>query len=111
MNPWARYMQERFGHECIEEEWGFVTYKIVAPFIVLEDLYVDPQFRKQGCGMGALKRIEDLGRAAQATHVWAQVQLMDRGANESLQAILKAGFKMIEVQNNRIVFTKAIEGV
>lgn len=111
MNPWTQYLNERYGHECIEEEWGFVTYKLVLPFIALEDLYIVPELRKLGAGTKALKRIEDIGRAHQATHVWAQVQLMDRGSNESLQAILAVGFKMIEAQNNRIVLTKEIEGV
>lgn len=111
MNPWARYLNERYGHESIEEDWGFVTYKIVPPFIALEDLYIVPEQRQRGAGTKALKKIEDIGRAHQATHVWAQVQLMDRGSTESMKAILAVGFKMIEAQNNRIVLHKEIEGV
>lgn len=110
MSAYADYSKERYGHETIEREWGFVSYSFVPPYIALQDVYVKPEFRRGIKGLSFLVDVQRIGKEAGMTHIWTQVWLSDSQAARAVRCNLACNFKMISADGGRIVFEKEIGG-
>src|ERR1041385_5104646 len=103
---YAKYVREREGSSVYEEPDGFIEYRLEGQFMRIESIYVEPHLRKQGKARELCDRIADLAREWGATHLWAQVVLASKCANESLKAVLAYGFTVQIAQNGVIILTK-----
>ena len=50
MSNFGAYILEREGKYILEDERGFATYTYLQDCVYIEDIYVRPEFRKQGVG-------------------------------------------------------------
>lgn len=110
MSLWSDYHKETEGHEVIETEYGFVRYSITAPLCWIHDLYVCPEHRRHNHGSFLAKKVTALAIEAGCTHLWSQVGLGSRTANDALKANLSFGFLVQGAQNGFIIMSKDITG-
>lgn len=110
MNHWAAYIKEREGHEVIEDDYGFIEYKLAPPFAAIEGCYIMPERRKSGLGRELMERVVRLAREEHCTLLVCEVNLEYLNATDSLKACLGVGFKLQSAQNNRIIMMKDIVG-
>ena len=111
MSDWAVYNKERFGHETIEEEWGFICFSFAPPFVALCDVWIRPELRRTGAALRAFGQLRQrVSERPDCTHFWAQVQVADSGSSRALRWNLALGFQVIEANNNRIILTREIGG-
>ena len=107
---WADCVREREGNSVIEEDFGFIEYKVVLPFMRIELMWIKPEFRLSGKGRELCDRVTQLGREAGATTLWSEVQVHTFNATESLAAALAYGFQVRVANAGSIILTKDIGG-
>lgn len=110
MSLWADYISEREGNSVIEEDFGFIEFRLSPPVCLIHSLYVRPGDRRSGVGAALADRVAELAKEAGCTLLWSQVVTTTLNATESLKAVLAYGFKVQDAQNGVIVLTKDIGG-
>ena len=110
MSLWSDYYAERFNYETIEEDWGFLSYSIIKPYLAIQECYIIPEARKSHKAIELFNRAVRVAELEECTHLWTQVQVNDRGATRALRANLALGFSVISADNGRIIMTRATGG-
>lgn len=93
---WARLMEERSGMRglCALADGrmaGLVHYILhpttgaVAPICYMQDLYVDPGFRKRGLARAMVEKLTSIGKAEK----WGRIYWLAEAKNEAAQALYK----------------------
>lgn len=106
---WTEYMKERFGYSTLVEEYGFVSYTVELGTILLQEIYIKPEFRRVGKSKELLEKLEGIGKERSCSRVWAQVWTTDVGCSQTLKTALGLGFKVQDANNNRVVIVKEIK--
>jgi hypothetical protein len=104
------YYKERMNAELIYTDYGFISYRMVHPFCQILELHITPSERKKGRASELADRVTRLAEMEECTHLWAQVQKEALNASESLEVILRYGFKYADSDNSRIILIKEIGG-
>ncbi len=108
---WSKCIKERQGHEVIEEPWGFIEYHIELPFCLIDDLYVEPEFRMQGKAKELAERVTQIAKDTKGcTHLWSSIYRNSFNSTDTLRANLAYGFKWFAEENNRIILVKELGG-
>ena len=105
---WLDYMKERFGYESLEMECGFALYSIGAPVLLLNDMYIKPEFRALGKGTELLDQLVKIATDRGCDKIMAQVWTNDRNASATLNASFSRGFLVSRAENGYIVITKKV---
>ena len=105
---WASYLKERLDQDCIEYDWGFLSYKITGLVCDIFDLYVAPEEREKGYAKKLADEVTEIAKGRQCNtlvgYVWPGV----RGSEISLQAMLNYGFVLLTNDGARTILTKGI---
>lgn len=112
----AAYQRERQGAELeIDEGKGFATWKLLpavadAPVSVyLVDIFVAPDFRKQGVASALADRVAARGKARGAKRLIGTVDVRNETRTDAIKAILASGFSFSHVDGQMLVFTREIQ--
>lgn len=97
---YAKYINERLGHEILENETGFIVYKVNGKEVFIVDMYVRQGMRKNGLGSDLIKNLIGLATFHEAEVITANIHLFDVNANSTLMAALKTGFKVVRADQN-----------
>lgn len=108
MSLWSKCIKEREGHDVIEETWGFIEYHFAHPFCVIDDVYVEPEFRKQGKAKELGYRVEKFAKENGCTHLWSNIYDSSFNKDETLKVNLAYGFKWAASENGRIILMKEL---
>jgi len=111
MSMWADYQRERKGAEVLEWDHGFATYHVNPPKCYLENMYVEPEFRKQGYGPRMTDKIAELGSAKGCNTLLTTVDPQANGATNSMRVILSYGFNLSHIEAGLIILEKSLESV
>jgi predicted GNAT superfamily acetyltransferase len=106
---YARYIFEREGIQIIENEVGFVTYKINETECFLANIYVDSSKRTNGEARSLLSKLEDIATVHNCQHITANIDLRDKNASSTMLAALKLGFKMVAANHDVLLISKSIK--
>jgi hypothetical protein len=101
---YAQYLFEREGFECVEELYGFATFKVTGDECYLRDIFVIPSMRKQRGASNLCDQVRDIAKARGCKFVVGSVAPSARGSNESIKAILAYGFQLFSSQQDFIIF-------
>lgn len=107
---YAKYIKERLDHEIIENESGFITYKINGNECFIADMYVDQDKRKNGIGTDLLTELKCIVIENNAEYITAHVHQFDKAAPNTLAASFKRGFKIHSANNNVITLILNVNG-
>lgn len=105
---WKDYVFEREGVEVLEHEHGFSLVKQVGDALYLQDVYVVPEFRRQGVGRSMLEIVEVVAAERGLKKVITSCDPKANDSTESMKAILACGFRMHTCENNLVYLIKEI---
>lgn len=106
---YAKYIRERDGSQIIENEYGFIIYKISGEECFIKDMCVDLSSRTSGKGRELMNELEEIARANRCTFISGTIHLFDKNANDTLKKSLSVGFLVKEANNNILVIIKDME--
>ena len=103
------YIQERLGKEILVEPGkAFIIYEIQGEEIYIQDIYVDPLYRKTGLMAEMEKKIEALAIQRGCRYATGSVQPSANNSTQGLEYCLKRGYKLLETGNNYIILKKEL---
>jgi GNAT superfamily N-acetyltransferase len=106
----AKYLKEKDGIETLENEFGFIGYKITGEECYITQMFTEPSVRGSGKGRELLSALEHLSKSAGCKFIATNIWYADAGASNTMGASLKAGFKLRFGDARGILITKEIEG-
>jgi hypothetical protein len=112
MELFKEYLKERENKEVIENEYGFLIYKIFGKDkeCFIADFYIRPAFRKTVVVGNFINELKKIGLEHGCETMTACLQVSDAGHKRTLLAALKLGFNIISANNNSMVILKNLGG-
>lgn len=104
----AKYMKEREGAETIQSHKGFICYKIENDYCIITDIYIDKPFRKSSVGSSFGKEVEEIAREKGIKSIYCYADQNALNYDESIEFILKNGYKLENIIGSRILFKKEL---
>lgn len=108
MSLYGDYCMERMGKFILEDERGFATYSFTGDTVYVEDVYVVPEFRKEGIGTQMTEVIAGIAKGKGYKRMITSIVPSTPGATVSMAACLAYGFKLDSSANNFIVLAKSL---
>jgi GNAT superfamily N-acetyltransferase len=108
MSLYGDYIKEREGKEIIEDHRGFASFSFMQDVVMINDLYVVPQYRQNKVGSEFANKIVDLAKQKGCKFMYCTVDINTNGSSESMAAILAYGFKLDQYINNLILLKRSI---
>ena len=111
MELYAEYVRERLDHEIIEDESGFIEFRINEDkTCFVQDIYVRPKYRKLGSGRAKklADQVRDLAKERGCNTLTANVDILTKGHNEALLFHLRYGMRVQRLCGSLIVTAKEI---
>jgi GNAT superfamily N-acetyltransferase len=106
---YAQYVKEREGAEMLERPWGFAVYKWEKDHVYLQDIYVIPEKRKGGFGVGLMHAVADLAREKGLETMFGSVVPSTPFGHEMSQIMFKLGFRLHSSGHDIIYFRKDLK--
>lgn len=107
---YAKYILERQESHILENELGFITYKINGKECFIVDMYVDVNSRAVGKGKSLVYELESIALESSCEFISANIHLWDKGASNTLLSAINVGFEVIQADKNIISIIKKISG-
>jgi GNAT superfamily N-acetyltransferase len=108
MSLFSEYIKEKLDKNTIEDERGFITYFFTDKGCVAEDLYVKPDFRRQGVATELVDAVFAIAKEKGCKKVFTGTIPTAKDSTESIKFILAYGFKLSDSTHNYIMFSKEI---
>jgi len=93
MSLYGDYIKERESYQIMEDERGFATFAFNNHECYIRDVYIKPEFRKEGVAKHFVDSIETIAKAAGCKKMIGSVDASMRGADASLKFVLGCGYK------------------
>jgi hypothetical protein len=103
-----KYMKERQNADIVQDERGFIFYRIQSNECYIVEMFVDEPFRKTKAAHELMEIVELLAVDCQCKFLTANIHLDDKGCNRALRAAFKYGFKLAQANNNIIFIVKEL---
>jgi GNAT superfamily N-acetyltransferase len=108
MNLWESYYSERYGANTVSTEHGFIVYLINAPVCIVWEIFIVKEKRQSGLGKMLVNQVETLAKLDGCTRLLAQIEVFSATANEALLGAMHVGFRLQELEGNRIILAKQL---
>lgn len=105
---YAQYVLEREGLETLENEKGFLTYKIENGYLFISDIFVIESARKENIASKMADEIVEKAIKLGANAMYSHVDTNAKNWRESVKFIEKYGCKPVKIENNLVYFKKEI---
>lgn len=101
---------EKTSDHILETEQGFATYRYLEPenAVYIIDLYVLPEFRKEGCAAKMADAIVKASKELGFKKLLGSVVPTSKDSTTSLKVLIAYGMKLKSSSENFIVFEKDI---
>lgn len=101
---YAKYIKERYGQQILENDLGFIIYKINGPECFIVEMEVAKEERRKGRGRGLLDQLCELVKDCH--FVTANIHIKIGDPNTVLKSALACGFKVRACDNNILLIAK-----
>lgn len=108
MSPEAQYQKELWGYETLENEKGFIRFQVHEKHVFLADIWVAPDFRREGEASRLTRQVEDLALEQGKQHLVSRVDVTQGGASASLAGHLAYGFVPYGAESGKIWLKKGV---
>lgn len=107
MDMYKAYLEERTpGKSVYYNDYGFATYHINGEEVYIEDLYVKPEYRKEGIAASLADSIAVTAKAAGCKVMTGSVVPSAVNSTTSMKVLLAYGFRLHKSLDNFIIFVK-----
>ena len=103
MSLYAEYLKEREEIETIEDEKGFLTYKIKDGNFWIYDCFVSENERRKANARRYYNEAFNIALNSDCNELYTTVFVSTNGWEISLKSLIKEGFKIIKTQNDKIL--------
>lgn len=102
---YAKYVKEKYGQECLEDEHSFIVFKVDGSVCTVETAYTLPDYRRSGAARRLMGRmIESLPEGVK--YLTCEVDTSAHSGLESYKAVRGYGFEPLKTNGNNIVMVK-----
>ena len=108
MRHYAQYIAEREGFKTLDYPYGFATFKVMGDECYIRDIWVHPDFRKDGKASALADMIAKKAKECGATYLTGTVDPKTKNATTSLKVLLGYGFQLIGFDDRLIWFKKEV---
>jgi len=105
---WLEYIKERTGAEVLEWEHGFAIYYLKKEECYIEEIYVQPEKRKDGYAAQMANKIVERAKEKGCKILTGSVSVGVKGDTDALKVLLAYGFSLYELRGNLIILDKEI---
>lgn len=110
MDLFKEYLKERENKEVIENEYGFIIYKLFDKECFIADFYIKPAFRNTIVLPNFIDQLAKIAKSSECDHISAKLYIADNGHQKTLMAAFKMGFNILSTNNDCIIIIKKLGG-
>jgi GNAT superfamily N-acetyltransferase len=104
----GQYIEEKEHREIIENDYGFIVYKIEKDECHISELFVSKEHRRSKVGTELADKVQSIAKEAGCKYLTCFSMPCSATVTGSLMAKLQYGFKVHSCQQDRIVLFKEI---
>lgn len=93
-NKYAKHILESYGRQYYENEYGFITYQKLEDSVVINTLYVLPEYREEHHGSRLADKAAEWAREVGATGLLCEIDTRSKTYEEAYKAITGYGFRI-----------------
>lgn len=108
MSMYADYLKERENKHVLENDSGFLVYRIFDEYVYIQDIYVVPEKRKTGVAAFWADHVCSIAKESGVKTLVGSVDVTANGATDSLKVLLAYGMSVDSISGNVIYFKKNI---
>lgn len=108
MTNYAMYLKEREGIDTIENEKGFLTYKVKDDEMWVYDCYVRPEFRRDNVAREYFDTLYVLANDLNCSSVYSTVYKSTEGWEVSLAALRSNGYEITGTIEDLIILKRIL---
>lgn len=105
---WAKYKLEREGIHAVEEPWGFATYCIGNGECYIQDIYIEPEERRNNRATELANKIKDVALSEGCTLLTGSVDERDPSRTENILVLISYGMRFSHIKGHMLIFTMSI---
>lgn len=103
-----QYFRELKNLEVYEEENGFVLYKIEENLLYIRDIYVKPENRKSKLAATMADKVAEFAKTLGCDTMIGDVEPSNNNATDSIKVLIAYGMRVVEANDDEIIFAKEI---
>lgn len=103
-----KYISEREGKRIIEDERGFIVYKINGADCFIAEAFVDESARGTSAGMDLVRHLKAEAQAEGCKTISGTVWVNAKGSMRALRSGLKMGFKIVAAENDALLLVMEV---
>ena len=108
MSLYADYLKDSGLRHIIETDAGFITYEIHGNVCYAVDMYIKPEFRRQGTARQLMNQVVDLALNNNCKWVSTTINTLIKDPTRSMQGLITYGFKITRSEANCIYLVKEL---
>ena len=107
---YAKYIKERDQVEILENECGFLLYKIIGKDCLIVDLFIEAESRNLGECRKLVDELSLIAKSANCESLFGNIQINDPGSSRTMKAALAIGFEILSANIQLITIIKKLTG-
>ncbi len=104
------YLKERKGLTTIENESGFVAYKIVDNECFIGEMFIRFDQRSKGLGRKLIEELTSIAVESDCTVMTGNIYMNDPNCTSTVRAAIGVGFEIANANNGAILICKKLKG-
>lgn len=105
-NMIREYFKEIQNLDILENEYGFILYRIADNNLHIQHMYVKPKARAMKVATMLADELVAKAKAEGCTTMTGDIEPTNQNATDSMRFILSYGLKVLEASENEIIFYK-----
>lgn len=105
LDQFEAYILERENAVLLKHEHGFAIYKdLTHEYGYLQDVFVQSEHRQSGIGKQLLEQAKLQATTSMKIALVTSTDVTANNAETSIVSILKCGFKVLSIENNKVIW-------
>lgn len=104
----AKYLEETSYKRVFETDKGFFVYQINGKEFYVQEVYVEPEYRKSGIASDFDKEAVKLAKEFECEYIKGSIVPTSKGATDSMKFQLALGYKLAYCDRDIIYLVKNI---
>lgn len=105
MSMYKDYVENQLPNRFVhEDENGFLTYCFVSNQCILEEIYVRPESRRKGIASQYYSMAECFAKEGNCTELIGSIIVGTQGSEASMKCLFKNGYKLYNINDNKIIY-------
>jgi predicted GNAT superfamily acetyltransferase len=108
---YAKHLEERGGGKILEDDHGFIAYRVSGQECFIIDIHIQKESRGSGACRKLVQNLTDIALENGCAILTGNIHLSDPGASHTLLAALMLGFKVVNANAVTLVIAKDLGSV